>query len=144
MTNFVVILKDTSDFGTVGLQGIHHVLENDRDIDNVLHSIDRDGFDRVFAYVPGIEAGSFDAGELRDLLLQLEQAGGSIKYGDFVKDTWNEVVDLLTLKQYSKLTRTSSYSLLFERALKVSKNQKVIELSRRGLNLCRAFGWIAD
>lgn len=46
-----VIFKSVKDFGRFAVQGVHQVLEGERDIENALYNVDRDGFHTVVFYV---------------------------------------------------------------------------------------------
>jgi hypothetical protein len=144
---FSIIIKDVSEFGRVGLQGVHQVIDSDRDVLNVIHNIERDGFDRAFVYVRGFDDATFDVGEVTDLIRQLEDAGGALLIGQ--RGPHVERLDLihkaLTFKQYAKLTNDikRSYPATFERALKISKSAKVKQAAIDGLKFCQLFGWSA-
>ncbi len=142
---FIVIIKDVTDFGNVGLQGIHQVLESDRDVENILYNVDRDGFDRVFAYVRGFDDATFDVCELRHLLGQLEVAGGDIPATNWpCLSIWKSINQALTVKQFRKMNDgTLRFDTAFKRALKVSRRKSVRELAHKGLVYCSAAGWVA-
>lgn len=144
LNRFTIVLKDTSDFGHVGLQGIHHELDTDGDVHEILYSVDRDGFDRVFVYIKGLDDCSFDVGETRDLLTQLESAGGTLALGthNAAFDRWQTVSRALTMKQYHAV-QTHNYKSYFERVLKVSKRPAIRQAATEGLKYCALFGWSA-
>lgn len=138
--DFTVVIKDVSEFGSVGLHGIHQIVEDEQDVNNIIYNVERDGFDRVFVYIRGLDSGEFDVPELIDLLRSLESVGGHINTaGLSPKDEWNQVVEHLTFKQYLQATtdnkglHIASYRKLFERAYSLSKREEVRELCRIGL-----------
>jgi hypothetical protein len=135
------IIKDVSDFGNVGLQGIHQVIENDRDIQNILYNAERDGFDRAFVYIKGWNEGSFDEFEIRGMLQQLEVAGATVRVRRECLRLMEQIDEILTMKQFQTVHNGSlQYRALFERASKVSKKQLVRELTRTGLKYLSAVG----
>jgi hypothetical protein len=146
MSTFILIIKDLSDFGKVGLQGVHQVLESESDVTNVLYNVERDGYDRVFVYLRGWDDASFDL-EICDLISQLELAGGELKApqsGAHVT-RWNWLVDSLTPKQYAEVTEGGDrrYNVKFQRAIRASKRAHVKRWAVEGLKYCRVFGWTA-
>ena len=141
--DFTIIIKDVSEFGGVGLQGIHQIVEDEQDVHNILYNVERDGFDRMFVYIRGLDSGEFDVFDLIDLLRSLESVGGHINIAELIpKDEWNQVVEHLTFKQYCRAStdnkglHIASYRKLFERAYSLSKKKEVRELCRIGLMKC--------
>ena len=146
MQRFTLVIQDVSDFGRVGLAGIHQVLETDRDVEEILYSVDRDGFDRVFVYVRGYADCTFDEGELRDLLNQLEAGGAVLALGtkNAAYERWKAIGEALTMKQYHRVnTGDLSYRGMFQRALKASKRDSVRQAAVEGLKYCHVYGWTA-
>jgi hypothetical protein len=58
-----VLYKELADWGTVYLQGVHRILERERDVEDAFATAERDGFTRIIFYVPE----TADLGELADL-----------------------------------------------------------------------------
>lgn len=55
-----VLIKNLNQFGTIGIQGVHQVLQDERDIENATHNAERDGYNRIIFYV------SYHAGWMTD------------------------------------------------------------------------------
>lgn len=45
-----VFIKNINDFGTVGIQGVHQVVESEGDIDAAVERAEKDGFKNIFFY----------------------------------------------------------------------------------------------
>lgn len=139
--SFTLIIKDRSEFGTVGLAGMHNVIECEHDVANILHSVERDGFDRVFVYVDGFDGCTFDIETVQSLVAQLIQGGGVLKMPGHVAKRWQSIADLLTLNQYRAVTGSLSYREMFEGASKVSKRGAVKQLASQGLVYLSVMGF---
>jgi len=46
-----ITIKNIKDFGTINIQGVHQIVESERDIDNAVYNAERDGFNQIIFYM---------------------------------------------------------------------------------------------
>lgn len=142
--SLLICIKDRSEFGRVGLQGIHQILESSNDVENVLYNADRDGFDRAFVYVHGWDEGSFDEGEIGELIREFCERGATVgSIQRTMTDLTSSICEALTWDQYQRVTTSSDrqYSTFFQRALKASRRRSIQTMAIKGLKYCYVMGW---
>lgn len=142
--SFTVIVLDASTFGVgdnASLAGIHRVVTDMRDVEEILYSVDRDGFDRVFVYLPGYDAGRVEG--LGALAIDtLCGNGGRVAHGRDLQRLYSRVAELLTMKQLNAAqSKGRLYRDFFTSSSHLSKRGSVRELCRVALVKCTVLGW---
>lgn len=92
-----IIIKNIKNYGTIGSDGIHQILNDEADIENALHDAERNEFNRIFFYVTYHEGWMTNA-DFRWLISSALSHDTHKAVLEFVR---NERIDVHTISLYS-------------------------------------------